>query len=181
MNLYVKLARKYGSGGVVDIACGTGAVLLYLAEHGIDVDGTDISEEKNIREQLADGGILTLNTCDPLPIIQAEQMKSSTEEYKFIVEYVNVNGYREKIYNALTYNPVLQQMHGNWKFETYNENGEIIGERIRPILMRHTYRQEMKWLAELCGFEVFEIYSDFKGNRANDTPGYCIWLLRKKG
>jgi len=236
LDFYLELARKYGSGGVVDIACGTGAVLLYLAEHGIDVDGTDISEEMckvaakkakdlglnlniypadmtqfcsgrkyslaiiarsgfmhlptpelqrrallNIREQLADGGILTLNTFDPLPIIQAEQMKSSTDDYKFIVEYVNVNGYREKIYNALTYNPVLQQMHGNWKFETYNENGEIIGERIRPILMRHTYRQEMKWLAELCGFEVFEIYSDFKGNRANDTPGYCIWLLRKKG
>ena len=27
---YLDLARKYGSGGVVDVACGTGAVLLYL-------------------------------------------------------------------------------------------------------------------------------------------------------
>ena len=42
---YLNLARKYGSGGVVDVACGTGAVLLYLAERGIEIDGTDLSEE----------------------------------------------------------------------------------------------------------------------------------------
>lgn len=42
---YLELARKYGSGGIVDVACGTGAVLLYLAEHGMAADGTDLSEE----------------------------------------------------------------------------------------------------------------------------------------
>lgn len=42
---YLSFAKKYGSGGVVDIACGTGAVLLYLAEHGIMADGSDVSEE----------------------------------------------------------------------------------------------------------------------------------------
>ena len=42
---YLDLARKYGSGGVVDVACGTGAVLLYLAEHGVIADGTDLSKE----------------------------------------------------------------------------------------------------------------------------------------
>ena len=39
---YLDLARQYGAGGVVDVACGTGAVLLYLAQRGIDIDGTDI-------------------------------------------------------------------------------------------------------------------------------------------
>ena len=29
---YLELAKKYGSGGIVDVACGTGAVLLYLAD-----------------------------------------------------------------------------------------------------------------------------------------------------
>ena len=42
---YLDLARKYGAGGVVDVACGTGAMLLYLAERGIEIDGTDLSEE----------------------------------------------------------------------------------------------------------------------------------------
>ncbi len=37
-------AREYGKDGVIDIACGTGAVLMYLAEHDIISDGTDLSE-----------------------------------------------------------------------------------------------------------------------------------------
>ena len=30
-DFYLDLAREYGAGGVIDIACGTGAVLLHLA------------------------------------------------------------------------------------------------------------------------------------------------------
>lgn len=41
---YLDLAREYGAKGTIDIACGTGAVLLYLVQAGIDVDGTDLSE-----------------------------------------------------------------------------------------------------------------------------------------
>ena len=42
---YLELAKKYCKDGVIDVACGTGAVLLYLAEHGVTADGTDLSEE----------------------------------------------------------------------------------------------------------------------------------------
>jgi len=232
---YLELARKYGSGGVVDIACGTGAVMLYLAEQGIDVDGTDLSEEmckvsmekakerglslaiypadmtkfssgrkyslaiiarsgfmhlptpelqkaalQNIYEQLEDGGILTLNTFDPFPPYQTSQMASSPEDYKFRLEYTNSDGKREKIYNAITYDPVSQVMHGNWKFETLEEDGNIVGERIRPLTMRQTYRQEMKWLVELSGFEVVEIYKDYVWNKADEKASPCIWILKKK-
>lgn len=240
---YLDLARKYGAGGVVDIACGTGAVLLYLAEHGINVDGTDLSEEmclvaqakakklgldlniipadmtsfnsgkkyslaiiarsgfmhlpdsrhqqaalRNIRDQLTDGGILTFNTFDPLPALQAMQMETSPEDYSFRLEYVNSEGHRERIYNAVTYDPFSQQMHGNWKFETLDENGRVIGERIRPLRMRQTYRSEVFLLAELCGFEVLDIYRGYKGDKEDiSDPSTAakyrenlIWILKKK-
>ena len=239
---YLDLAKKYGSGGVVDVACGTGAVLLYLAEHGIIADGTDISEEMckvagakadklgfdlniypadmtkfnsgrkyslaiiarsgfmhlpdtktqkaallNLRDQLTPGGILTLNTFDPWPPVQAAQMNTSSEDYSFRLEYVNADGNREKIYNAISYNPYTQQMYGNWKFETYNDAGEIIGERVRPLLMRQTYRSEMFLLADLCGFEVVDIYRGYKGDKEdlNDPSSAAkyrsnlIWILKK--
>lgn len=240
---YYDLAKKYGDGGVVDIACGTGAVLLYLAERGIDVDGTDLSEEmckvadakakeqglklniypadmtkfsserkyslaiiarsgfmhlptqqlqkdalKNISKQLLPGGILTFNTFDPWPPIQAAQMNTTPDDYSFRLEYVNNRGNREKIYNAIAYNPYLQQMCGNWKFEEYNESGEVIGERVRPLLMRQTYRSEIFLLAELCGFEILDIYRGYKGDKEdlNDPMSACkyrsnlIWILKKK-
>ena len=240
---YLDLARKYGGGGVVDVACGTGAVLLYLAERGIDIDGTDLSEamcrvaaEKaeamglrlniipadmtafssgrkyslaiiarsgfmhlptqelqiqaltNLREQLLPGGILTLNTFDPWPPMQAQQMQATPEDYTFRLEYVNSAGNREKIYNAITYDPYSQQMYGNWKFEEYNAAGEIIGTRIRPLLMRQTTRWEMHLLARLCGFEVTDIFRGYKGDKEDLTDlstaakyrSNLIWILRKK-
>ena len=240
---YLDLARKYGSGGVVDVACGTGAVLLYLAERGINIDGTDLSEEmckvaaakaealglslniipadmtkfssgkkyslaiiarsgfmhlpdqalqiaalKNLREQLLPGGILTLNTFDPWPPMQAQQMKTSPDDYSFRLEYVNRAGNREKIYNAITYNLYTQQMYGHWKFVEYNEAGEIIGERIRPLLMRQTNRWEMFLLAELCGFEVLDIYRGYNGDKedlsdpssASKFQSNLIWILKRK-
>ena len=240
---YLSLARKYGSGGVVDVACGTGAVLLYLAERGIEIDGTDLSEEmckvaaakadamglrlniipadmtafssgrkyslaiiarsgfmhlptqalqeaalRNLREQLLPGGILTLNTFDPWPPMQAQQMKTSPEDYSFRLEYVNSRGNREKIWNAITYNPYTQQMYGNWKFEEFNEKGEMIGERIRPLRMRQTNRWEMFLLAKLCGFEVADIYRGYNGDKEdlNDPSSAAryrsnlIWILKRK-
>ena len=240
---YLDLSRKYGSGGVVDVACGTGAVLLYLAERGIDIDGTDLSEEmckvaaakadamglslniipadmtvfssgrkyslaiiarsgfmhlptqalqeaalRNLREQLLPGGILTLNTFDPWPPMQAQQMKTSPEDYSFRLEYVNSRGNREKIWNAVTYNPYTQQMYGNWKFEEFNEKGEMIGERIRPLRMRQTNRWEMFLLAKLCGFEVEDIYRGYNGDKedlndpssASRYQSNLIWILKRK-
>lgn len=241
-DFYLELARKYGQGGVVDIACGTGAVLLYLAEYGIDVDGTDLSEEMckvaadkaksmnlnlniypadmtkfrsgrkyslaiiarsgfmhlptqklqeeallNIREQLDDGGILTFNTFDPWPEAQAEQMKTTPDDYSKRVEYINGNGNREEIYNAITYDPYTQHMYGNWKFVEYDKAGNVIGERIRPLLMRQTYRSEVFLLAKLCGYEVLDIYRGYKGDKedlsnpssASRYHGNLIWILKK--
>ena len=240
---YLQLAQRYGAGGVVDVACGTGAVLLYLAERGIDVDGTDLSEEMcrvaakkaeamglrlnimpadmtvfssgrkyslaiiarsgfmhlpaqelqiraltNLREQLLPGGILTLNTFDPWPPIQARQMETTEDDYSFRLEYVNSAGNREKIYNAITYDPYSQQMRGSWKFEEYNAEGEVIGVRIRPLLMRQTTRWEMRLLAKLCGFEVVDIYRGYHGDKedlsdlstAAKYRGNLIWILRRK-
>ena len=240
---YLDLARKYGAGGVVDVACGTGAVLLYLAERGIEIDGTDLSEEmcrvaaskadamglrlniipadmtafssgrkyslaiiarsgfmhlptqalqeaalRNLREQLLPGGILTLNTFDPWPPMQAQQMQTAPEDYSFRLEYVNSRGNRETIWNAITYNPYTQQMYGNWKFEEFNDKGEMIGERIRPLLMRQTNRWEMFLLAKLCGFEVVDIYRGYNGDRedlndpssASRFRSNLIWILKKK-
>ena len=239
---YLELARKYGAGGVVDVACGTGAVLLYLAARGVDIDGTDLSEEmcrvaaakaermglrlniwpadmtafspgrryslaiiarsgfmhlptqelqiralKNLRELLLPGGILTLNTFDPWPPMQAQQMQTTPEDYSFRLEYVNSAGNREKIYNAITYDPISQQMWGHWKFEEYGADGRVIGERVRPLLMRQTTRWEMRLLAELCGFEVADIYRGYDGDRedpndlstASKYRSNLIWILRR--
>lgn len=132
----------------------------------------------SIRESLTDGGILTLNTFAPFPPIQAAQMRTTPDNYEFRLEYVNHEGQRERIYNAITYNPQNQVMHGNWKFETLNDNGNVIAERIRPLAMRQTYSQELRYLLELCGFEVLARYGDYY--RSEKDTGRYVWVLKKK-
>lgn len=232
-DFYLELARQYGQNGTIDIACGTGAVLLHLAAAGIDIDGTDLSEAMcavaqqkaesmglklnifpanmtdfkserkyslaiiarsgfmhlltpelqraallNIREHLTDDGILTLNTFAPFPPIQAQQMRSTENDYEYRLEYINSHGLREKIYNAISYDPSTQIMFGNWKFETYDADGNMIAERIRPLKMRQTYNQELLYLIELCGFEVVSRYGDY--HKSTKDTGRYVWVLKKK-
>ena len=232
---YLDFAREYGKEGVIDIACGTGAVLLYLAEHGIMADGTDLSEamcrvadEKarkkgfrlhifpanmtefrsdrkyscaiiarsgfmhlltpelqkaallNIRENLVDGGMLTFNTFDPHPFFQAQQMKTRETDYSVRLEYTNKQGQHEKIYNAISYDPYTQIMSGNWKFEVLDDQGNVIEERIRPLKMRQTYRQEMKYLLELTGYEIVDIFGGYHMESGNRSAKNVIWCVRKK-
>ena len=142
----------------------------------------------NIRDQLVDGGILTFNTFDPWPPMQAQQMRTGPEDYSFRLEYVNSRGNREKIYNAITYNPYTQQMYGNWKFAEYDSRGELIGERVRPLLILQTYRSEVFLLALLCGFRVIDLYRGYDGDKedlsdpstAAKYRGNLIWILRKE-
>lgn len=229
---YLELAKLYGDGGIIDIACGTGAVLLYLAERGFDISGTDLSESMvkvaskkavqmglkldlfqanmtdftserkfslaiiarsgflhlttpelqrkallNIRDNLVPGGVLTLNTFAPDAGIQSKQINTFVNDYSLRLEYTNIHGHKERIYNAITYDPTSQQMYGNWKFETLDHNGDVIETRIRPVHMRQTYKQEMEYLVELCGFEVIAVYGDYHWTPAQN--GNLIWVLRK--
>lgn len=233
LDFYLDLAKEYGKDGVIDIACGTGAVLLHLAKNGIAVEGCDLSEamvqvckekaakEKldlnvfcgnmtnfksdkkyslaiiarsgfmhlltredqrqallNIKDHLTEGGILALNTFQPHPMAQASQMQSSDTDYKYRLEYINKEGFREKIYNAITYDYINQIMYGNWKFETYDADGKLIGERIRPLKMRQTYISEFTYLAELCGFEIVARYGDY--HKSTEETGRYEWILKKK-
>ena len=232
-DFYLALAKKYGEKGTIDIATGTGAVLLTLLQAGLDAEGTDLSGamcavarkkaaamglearifEANmtdlhpgrkysfaviarsgfmhlltpqdqrkallsIRDCLTEDGVLSLNTFAPWPPIQAEQMRTTPDDYSFRLEYTNHEGHRERIYNAITFDPLTQIMRGNWKFETLGDDGQVIGTRIRPLAMRQTYVQELLYLFELCGYEVIDRFGDYHGSR--EDSGRYVWVVRKK-
>ena len=71
-------------------------------------------------------------------------------------------------------------MSGNWKFETLDDNGNVEEERVRPLRMRQTYRQEMKYLLELTGYEVVDVYGGYHGESSEGSAKNVIWCVRKK-
>ena len=105
-------------------------------------------------------------------------MRTKETDYTYRLEYVNNEGFREKIYNAISYDPKTQIMFGNWKFETFDDAGNKIAERIRPLKMRQTYKQELMYLIELCGFEVVQVYGNYY--KSTEDTGNYVWILRKK-
>ena len=115
-------------------------------------------------------------------------MKTAPDDYTKRLAYVNCSGNREEIYNAISYDPYTQKMYGNWKFVEYDGAGNVIGERVRPLLMRQTYRSEVFLLAQLCGYEVLDIYRGYKGDRedlsdpssAGKYRSDLIWVLQKR-
>jgi len=225
------LAEKYGGAGILDIACGTGALTVPLAKSGYDVAALDLSapmvdvtREKlrkanlyaelhtanmtdfnigrkfslfiiarsgfmhlltpleqrrtllNIKGHMTNGGVLTFNHFQPHPTIQAKMMQASTNEYHFRAEYINSDGKKERISEALAYDHITQVMRGNWRFESLDDSGNVIAARIRPQAMRHTYRQEMEYLFELCGYEILNAYNNYCRDAAKDN---FIWVVRK--
>ena len=101
-------------------------------------------------------------------------------DYSFRLEYVNKDGKREKLYNAITYDSYTQIMSGNWKFETLDDYGNVIDERVRPLKMRQTYRQEMKYLLELTGYEIVNVYGGYRKESGDGSAKNVIWCVRKK-
>ena len=131
----------------------------------------------NIRNHLTDGGVLTFNHFQPYPVIQAEMMKSAPDNYQLRSEYINCEGKWERILNAFTYNHVTQVQSGNWKFETLDDDGNVVDARIRPCAMRHTYRQEMEYLFELCEYEIIDVFNNYCYDEARDN---FIWVVKTK-
>ena len=104
-------------------------------------------------------------------------MQSNAGEYRFRAEYMNNEGKRERIFEAHTYDYLTQVMRGNWKFETLDDDGNIVATRIRPQAMRHTYRQEMEYLFELCRFRILAVYNNYRRDVAKDN---YFWVVKKE-
>ncbi|MCL2646066.1 MAG: class I SAM-dependent methyltransferase [Phycisphaerales bacterium] len=232
VEFHLSLADKYGQDGILDIACGTGALTIPLLQSGYDVTALDLSAEMveatrkkteknnlradlfvanmadfdidrkfslaiiarsgfmylltaqeqrlallNIRRHLTDGGVLTLNTFQPHPIMQAESMKASPGEYYPRAEYVNREGKNTRILYAAVYDHIAQIMRGSWIFETLDSAGNVVDARTYPQVTRHTYRQEMEHLFELCGYDILNVHNNYRCDAAKDI---FIWVVRKK-
>jgi len=130
----------------------------------------------NIRKHLTDGGVLTFNTFQPNPIEQAAHMNVSIDEYHLCAEYTNHEGNKERIYKSAIYDHITQIMNGSCKFETLDGYGNVSDTRVCTQTTRQTYRQEMEYLFELCGYEILNVYNNYSLDAAKEN---FIWVVKK--
>ena len=75
---------------------------------------------------------------------------------------------------------VAQTLEEVWRFTEVGPDGQPIRVEEEVLRMRWIYRWEMRYLLELCGFEIEAEYSDYAGA----APAYGkeqIWVARKAG
>jgi len=74
-----------------------------------------------------------------------------------------------------TNDPLTQLLSETWEFTEVDDGGTVLRQELETLVMRWTYRYEMRYLLELAGFTVEADFSDF--NRAAPRyGGEQIWV-----
>lgn len=234
---YLDLAAQAG-GPVLELACGTGRVLIPLAEAGATITGLDLSRamldrarkkvaalpaevqqritlvEGNmadfslnqrfalinipfntfgalvtpalqraalhcVYDHLEPGGRFAFNIFDPsIAIISAHTglMGNAVKRYKEFRD--PETGRRVVVYDAREYDLCEQTIRQEWVFEQVDEAGNMVSREYTEVRLRYSFRYELEYLLNLCGFEVEALYGDFQ--RGPFRPGIQqVWIARR--
>lgn len=84
------------------------------------------------------------------------------------------------VYECVNYafNLENQLIENIWIFKEYADS-KLIKTTELPLKMRYIFRQEMIYLFELTGFEIIDLYGNYK----KEKPEYgsnLIWIAKKK-
>ena len=74
--------------------------------------------------------------------------------------------------------PLTQTLEEIWRFEELDDDGSLLRHEEVTLALRWTYRWEMRYLLELCGFKIEAEYSDWK----QSPPAYGleqVWVARR--
>lgn len=119
---------------------------------------------QSVRRHLQPGGRLVIDLFDPLldRLAPGEQMQTG----HLVVDSSRLatSGNRVEVQTLSRHNdPVNQVLREVWRFTERDERGLIVRQEEEVLSMRWIYRWEMRYLLELCGFEVEAEYSDYAG------------------
>lgn len=117
----------------------------------------------SIHRHLRPGGVLVLQLFDPL--LTACEAFDGVPEHTDRGTVVLPSGHRvTRTIIHRTTDPLEQLMTEVWDWVERDETGSTVRTDRETLRMRWTYRYELRYLLEACGFEVLDEYSDFVGS-----------------
>jgi SAM-dependent methyltransferase len=131
----------------------------------------------NINKHLEMEGVLSFNTFDP-DMRRIAGSGDGAGKWRKRTELATAGGHVMEIYDRMSYDLAHQTMQGMWRFVEYDEERRLLRETEVPLRMRYTFRQEMRYLLELTGFRVDELYGSY-GKSYPRYPSTLVWIARK--
>ena len=129
-----------------------------------------------IHRHLEDGGVLALNIFDPLMDIAGN---SFTRPLLKDTDFVDSEtGHGVVVWYSRHYDPEVQLLEQELIYEEADREGRVVSRTYGRLQLRYSFRYEMQYLLEGCGFAVEALYGDFHGTV---FPGYGeqVWVARK--
>jgi ubiquinone/menaquinone biosynthesis C-methylase UbiE len=133
-----------------------------------------------IHLHLLEGGHLILINDDPkLEVIAARLGPLGTSLQKSAEFIRQATGHRVVVWRAREVDLERQLAKTLEILEEVDPDGRVIERRYNTLTSRFTYRYEMHYLLELCGYRIEALYGDF--HRGPFQPGgRQIWVARKE-
>jgi len=129
-----------------------------------------------IRDHLARRGCLVFNIYDPsAELIRSRGPVGLRRDTDFVDPQ---SGRRVVAWYTRRYDPVEQIMAQEFIFEELDADGQVVSKTYKPLTMRYTYRAEMQYLLELCGYTIEALYGDFEGGPY--TGAEQVWVARRE-
>lgn len=134
------------------------------------------------REHLTDRGKLIIDLFDPQYEYLSEEstvnirgpIVSKIQEFVYprTGNKMIVTGFRKN-------NPTAQTFVEIWKYEEITPEGKIASQWYEDLELRWTFRYEMQYLLESCGFEILDFYGDFQKGPFKYGKEQ-IWVVKKR-
>ncbi|MBA3778057.1 MAG: hypothetical protein H0X16_01885 [Chloroflexi bacterium] len=132
----------------------------------------------SIRAHLRPGGILALQLFDPrLESMVPGEGPAPNPDRGTVPNPDTGNDVTIRVLRRQT-DPLRQVFEEEWEFTERGPDGTVVRRENETLAMRWTYRHEIRYLLELCGFEVVAEYADFQGA----PPAYGreqVWVARR--
>jgi hypothetical protein len=130
-----------------------------------------------VYDHLDPGGTLAIDIFDPLldRMVPGEP-EAGWRSYGEVVHPETWNVVKVDVLDRSN-DAVTQVFEETWRFTEIGPEG-VVREETEVLRMRWTYRNEMRYLLELAGFEVLAEYSDYH----KSPPAYGkeqVWVARK--
>jgi SAM-dependent methyltransferase len=129
----------------------------------------------SIRRHLRSGGRLIIDIFDPrLDWLLPERTDPGLPTRPTVTHPITGNTLTVDVLSRRN-DPLRQLFSEHWRFTELSSTGQLLRQEDEILHLRWTYRYEMRYLLELCGFAVEAELSDFSGS----PPAYGreqIWI-----
>ncbi len=117
-----------------------------------------------VRRHLSPGGRLIIDIFDPLLDRLAPGTQLETSHLVVDTTTHAETGNRVEVRTMSRHNdPMTQLLREVWRFTERDGRGLIVRQEEEVLTMRWIFRWEMRYLLELCGFEIEAEHSDYMG------------------